>query len=273
MVDASAGSVTINLPTASGIDGRVYTIIRTDVAGSTNTVTIDANSTETIDGGLIHYLWPAESILLQSNGTNWFSRARTPVAGNSYFIKGATADRRYMAGSAPGRVGVIGNASTGPALNFLRAFPFMVQKTTQFDLLSIYIVTVGGAGSAARLGIYADNGNMFPGALIYETGSIDCATGTGWKDNTITSSLQIFQPGLYWLGAVYGTATPLPKVLNSLTGLLYLGFDNTLSANSGAFFYQQSHTFGAFPQPFTGTLQTTTPALTTGHTAIFMRAV
>jgi hypothetical protein len=271
-IDCTSGSFVLNLPTAVG-NTKVYTIIRTDIILSTNTLTIDASSTQTIDGNLTHFLWPAESIVLQSDGANWVSLARTPVGGNSYFVKGATADRRYLAGVAPGRSTTLVSASTGPTINFLRAFPFLVEKTTKFDLLSIYIVTVGSAGSVARLGIYRDDGNLFPGSLIYETGSIDTAAGTGWKDNTITSSLQVFQPGMYWLAAVYGVATPLPKVINSLTGLFTLGQDSTISATNGAFYYQQAHTFGALPQPFTGTLQTATPSATSGHTAIFLRPI
>lgn len=46
--DASGGAFTLTLPAASGNTGLTYTIIRTDVANSTNLLTIDANASELI---------------------------------------------------------------------------------------------------------------------------------------------------------------------------------------------------------------------------------
>jgi hypothetical protein len=47
-VDTTSGNVTINLPAIATSDGRELNIKR--VSGGNNIVTIDANSTETIDG-------------------------------------------------------------------------------------------------------------------------------------------------------------------------------------------------------------------------------
>jgi hypothetical protein len=47
-VDATSGAVSINLPAVSGITGRVYDIIKIDSSG--NAVTVDGNSSETING-------------------------------------------------------------------------------------------------------------------------------------------------------------------------------------------------------------------------------
>ncbi|KKL44842.1 hypothetical protein LCGC14_2361640 [marine sediment metagenome] len=48
LVDASIGGITVTLPAASTHKGQIYTIKKID--SSSNTVTIDANSNETIDG-------------------------------------------------------------------------------------------------------------------------------------------------------------------------------------------------------------------------------
>ena len=69
--DATSGAITITLPTAVGIGGKVYAIKKTDA--SANTVTIDAAGTETIDGALtvvtaVQYA----SYSIVSNGANWF---------------------------------------------------------------------------------------------------------------------------------------------------------------------------------------------------------
>ena len=74
VISANAGSnaITVNLPTAVGIAGRVYTIKKND--STTNTVTVDANSAETIDGALTKVLslqW--ESMTLVSTGAAWLS--------------------------------------------------------------------------------------------------------------------------------------------------------------------------------------------------------
>ena len=67
--DASAGAITHNLPTAVG-NGAILTIKKID--SSTNTITVDPNSTETIDGGGTAVLQVQyESISLVSDGTNW----------------------------------------------------------------------------------------------------------------------------------------------------------------------------------------------------------
>lgn len=68
--DATAGAITVNLPTAASASGYIFNIKKIDI--SVNAVTIDGNGAETIDGSttqtlLIQY----ESITIQSSGTTW----------------------------------------------------------------------------------------------------------------------------------------------------------------------------------------------------------
>lgn len=68
-VDATSASFTVTLVTAVGNSGLTQTFKKIN---ATNVVTIDANSTQTIDGVLTIGLsrqW--ESVTLVSNGTNW----------------------------------------------------------------------------------------------------------------------------------------------------------------------------------------------------------
>lgn len=69
MVEATgAGGITFTLPTAVGFAGQEI-IIKNSTTG---TLTIDANGTETIDGGLTATLEDQyESITLVSDGSNW----------------------------------------------------------------------------------------------------------------------------------------------------------------------------------------------------------
>lgn len=69
LVDSTLNAVTLNLPAAGTIPGRIYTIKAEVVA---NTVTIDGSSLETIDGALTKVLTVADqTVTIQSNGANW----------------------------------------------------------------------------------------------------------------------------------------------------------------------------------------------------------
>lgn len=70
LIDASGGPVTITLPAASGIAGRIYTV---KSINSTSNATIASNGSELIDGSASNLsLSQWDSYTLQSNGTSWF---------------------------------------------------------------------------------------------------------------------------------------------------------------------------------------------------------
>jgi hypothetical protein len=71
MCDASGGGFTITLPAAASHTGRVYHIKKIDLSG--NIVTVDGNSSETIDDATTAVLTTQyESITIQSDGDEWF---------------------------------------------------------------------------------------------------------------------------------------------------------------------------------------------------------
>jgi hypothetical protein len=62
------GTTTITLPTAVGIEGKVYAVKRI----GTNTVTIDTTSSQTIDGALtVSLLVQYDCLAVVSDGSNW----------------------------------------------------------------------------------------------------------------------------------------------------------------------------------------------------------
>ena len=70
LVNAASSAITVNLPTAVGNTGMVFTIKKID--SSSNAVTIDASSTQTIDGGLTYVLTlQNEYVEIVSDGSNW----------------------------------------------------------------------------------------------------------------------------------------------------------------------------------------------------------
>jgi hypothetical protein len=66
-VKATVGGITVNLPTASGIAGRIYSI---DNAATTD-ITVDAYGSETIEGELTQIVSPDCCMVIVSDGTNW----------------------------------------------------------------------------------------------------------------------------------------------------------------------------------------------------------
>jgi len=58
------------LPTASGIIGRQYIIKRVD--GTVNSVTIDPNASETIEGSATKSLMDQSSVVIVSDNSNWW---------------------------------------------------------------------------------------------------------------------------------------------------------------------------------------------------------
>jgi hypothetical protein len=66
----TTGPITITLPSAVGIGGRMYIIKKTSPAG--NNVTIVCNGTQTIDGAATYLLTNQySSLMVQSDGVNW----------------------------------------------------------------------------------------------------------------------------------------------------------------------------------------------------------
>jgi hypothetical protein len=72
MCNNTTGAVTMSLPTAAGIAGRIYILKKTSAAG--NNVTVAGyNGTETIDGSTTYTITNQYSyLMIQSDGTNWY---------------------------------------------------------------------------------------------------------------------------------------------------------------------------------------------------------
>lgn len=110
----------------------------------------------------------------------------------------------YLFGQANGAA----NAS-GISLNSASASPCFVSKATTVDRITLYITTGGSAGAVIRLGIYADNGSMWPGALVVDAGTIPTTSSGSTQELTISTSLST--AGVYWLVAKQEVATCTPR--------------------------------------------------------------
>jgi hypothetical protein len=236
-------------------------------------LTIATTSSQTIDSAPAHYLWPGEFVRVESDGANWTMIGRTPIIPNNFMLRNSTNDRRYLFGSPGTNLGLL-LTTTSPAANTLWALPFILAKTTKIDTISFRLTTVG-VGNNSRCGIYRDNGNCYPGALIFDTGSIDCSASAALKNTTITAGLQVFPPGLYW-GAWETSAANIQIVgISGNGGLMgFLGYDNTLF-NIQHYGYSVAHTYGTLPDPYTAsaTLLTAQPTASVPVPAITWRPI
>lgn len=71
LVDASSGNVTVTLPSAVGLSGKIFVIKKTDSSGFQ--VIVDGDGSETIDGATTATITSQyESITIISNNSNWF---------------------------------------------------------------------------------------------------------------------------------------------------------------------------------------------------------
>jgi hypothetical protein len=91
---ASSNSITITLPTAVGITGVTYKIIRTDTT-FTNPITINTTSSQTIGGsGTSRKMYTANEIWqFVSDGSNWMiinHSAKTPAVSYGSIVYSST---------------------------------------------------------------------------------------------------------------------------------------------------------------------------------------
>jgi hypothetical protein len=271
--DASGGGFTITLPTASGIAGAIYTIIRTDVDNSTNIVTVDANGSQTIDGMLTWRLYTDEKLVIMSDGSNWVTIQReNPDFLGSFFLKGSTANRRYVGGILDINASLL-TSTTAPAANTLWALPIFLSKTVKVDTIS-FEVTTSQSSQNSRVGIYTDNGNAYPSVKLFDSGNVSTGT-TGVKNTTVSPTL-ILQPGLYWLTYITSSTTHQIRILpGASTCVGFGGYASTMGTTGQGYAYSVAHTFGTLPDPFTGsaTLITTVSSATSPIPAVGIRIV
>ncbi len=253
--DASSAAFTLTLPTAVFNDGRLYNIKKIDT--TFNIVTVDANSTETIDGMLTFELKnPGDELLIVSDGANWRTIITPNYDYSAYRRIGATAPNRYYVAGMDVQA-AFGTAAAVVA-NTLYAQPFNASRGATIDSVGVNVSAVV-AGSGVRMGVYRSL-NGVPGALVADFGIVATTNPAAFKE--ITGLSQKLQPGLYWLAAVF-SHTPTIRQIPQAAILGIYGVDNAATTAVGTG-YTGSLTYGALPSNFpTITVSTaaTQPAL------------
>lgn len=101
-----------------------------------------------------------------------------------------------------GTNGALGNAT-------LRVVPWVITRPIAIDRIGAEVTTIGEAGSKFRIGVFADTGSNYPGAVLLDAGQIAGDSATV-QDLTVSLGLA---PGLYWVGgAVQSAPTTQPTM-------------------------------------------------------------
>jgi hypothetical protein len=78
--------------------------------------------------------------------------------------------------------------------------PVYFHRSVTIDRIGLEVTTAAEAASTLRLGVYSDNGNLYPGLLIADCGTV-ASDSLGVKE--ITLSDLVIPAGVVWVGAAF----------------------------------------------------------------------
>lgn len=198
---------------------------------------------------------PASTSMLTLTSAGVTGTAAIPSAGFTPPMP-AAGNRVYTASPGSETFG----SSVSFTNNRLMVYPWIVTAACTIDRIGIAVNgTSGDAGCKCRLGIYADTGSCYPGALIIDAGQV-AADVSGAQEATISQALT---PGLVWMASVIQSAPtnkpPLIGLAASWIPPIPMAsiFSGTFQyAGTGFAYYVNSVTAG-LPSTFTAGANTT----------------
>lgn len=140
-----------------------------------------------------------------------------------------------------------------PPYQVAYAQPILLRAGTLSSILARHYSTTS-AGEVLRMGIYADTGQGYPGALLVDAGTIDLSTAAGVKSISLTNTIP--HGGLYWIASVpQGTSTSAVMLTygsdaNSWPGISMPTSPSDLQTRT--FGYSSPGIAGALPATFPG---------------------
>lgn len=190
-------------------------------------------------GGVVY----EEAGLLKHKGTGGAIATAVPLP--------APVAGQYFYTASPSGVSTSATLSNG----VLRLYPVLIETTISIDRLGADVSVIGDSGSKVRLGIYADTGAAYPGALVLDAGQI---AGDSATVQALTISTTVLTPGLYWFGGAVQAVTsvqPTVRILSGYTPPVPLGLGTSLPSGGGSSVgFSQSSVTGALPGTFTATV-------------------
>jgi len=134
----------------------------------------------------------------------------------------------------------------------MRTTPFYVPRALTLSRITAEVTAAGDAASVVRLGIYADDGNGYPGALVLDAGTIP-GNVTGAAEIIINQALS---PGLYHIATVVQgvtTTQPTLRTINAVTAPAVSYGTALPGGGTWGVGYKQTGVTGALPANFTST--------------------
>jgi len=182
-------------------------------------------------------------VVKQISGAGFFPVGQTSraVASGAFFAAWGT-DQWHISSQMTG-------VSAGVALgtDILRVSPWIVCRSGVLDTMQCELTVVGGAGSQARIGIYAsDPLSLYPTALLISSASFAMDAGVGFK--TVPIGLSVVFGQLLWLAYNNGGAAA-PTVRTGAGSVSVPIWYTTTLTNIGAC-AQVASVFGALPSVF-----------------------
>lgn len=220
LVNATAAAVTISLPPVSPKEYPLVIIKKVD-SGS-NTVTIDADGSQTIDGATTYVLSRQhQSVELHSNGSSWYVLGRESGAGvlrKLYLGTPRAVEANRAVASANMKVGTytIANQPDVPR-------NVSVTHTAVSTVDTLGTVTFVGTdynGDALTETLTPSNGTVVNGTKAFKT--VTSITGAGW----------VIAAGNDTITAGYGSLIGLPVALPDATGTVLGTLDTTVAVKA-----------------------------------------
>lgn len=142
--------------------------------------------------------------------------------------------------------------TTADRLDFYPLVPLANDLT--ISALAIYVVT-GIAGALCRVGIYADNnGKPDGGALLFDSGALDCATSATARESAV--SLTLSKSSRYWLAVLANNTQTLRGIPSA--SLMMLPRSSDLSSTTAINLRRATLTYGALPSTAPSTVFSST---------------
>lgn len=141
-----------------------------------------------------------------------------------------------------------GRSTCFPSVVSAGAVPFIAAQTASWAAMGTEVTSAAPAGGLLRVGVYADTGNGYPGALLASPGAM-ATTGVGVPMVSFAAPLTL-QAGLYWLAfQIEGAQATLRSVTNSVSGFAGLPSPSGLATWDG-FYSATGWSAGSLPNPF-----------------------
>lgn len=246
--DTTSSSFAVTLPSAVTMGkGKLYVIENTGISAAQK-LQILTTGGQTVDGGTnINMTYAGQALGVVSDGTNWRVFKNLDTSWDAFYMKGSTTAWYGNTMSALAPTTQISVVTT------LRASPWILSHTITIDKIQAEISTAANPTSTTcRIGIYRDNGQVYPQALVTGSDVGTFTTTAAVKTNTFASPITL-QEGLYWMAYTCGTAAttqPTWRALSAGSIPPVLGAVSTMGANNFGTAYTVAFTFAAMPATF-----------------------